>query len=178
MFSCSNPALELLYEINQSIASKVLERLFMARLKDHVGPSKNFNKYQSAYRQYHSTETIRLKILDDVYAAADKKKENVPCCPRLVSSIWYVRQSRDSRAAWRWVLELLALHWIGLAHTVLPYPGRSHTYGVPQGSVLGPMLFSLFVSPIAHGISSFGVFPSICWWHAIIYSLKSSIKLG
>ena len=43
----------------------------MARMRPHVESSANFNRYQSAYRRHHSTETTLLRVLDDAYHAAD-----------------------------------------------------------------------------------------------------------
>ena len=42
---------------NLNNISKILERLFMSRLQQHILPSPNFNPFQSAYRRNHSTET-------------------------------------------------------------------------------------------------------------------------
>jgi len=46
----------------------------LTRLRPHLLESTNFNKYQSAYRKGHSTETALLEILDRVYTAADDKQ--------------------------------------------------------------------------------------------------------
>jgi len=43
----------------------------MARMRPHVEGCVNFSSYQSAYRRGHSTETTLLRMLDDVYRAAD-----------------------------------------------------------------------------------------------------------
>ena len=59
---------------NLNSLSKILEKLFSSRLKNHVKLSPNLNPFQSAYRQYHSTETALLKILNDVYTSVDGKK--------------------------------------------------------------------------------------------------------
>ena len=56
---------------NLNTMSKIVERLFMSRLVDHVKQSPNYNRLQSAYRRGHSTETALLKLLNDVYSAAD-----------------------------------------------------------------------------------------------------------
>jgi len=52
---------------NLHTISKMLERLFMARMRPHVESCANFNRYQSAYRRGHSTETTLLRVLDDVH---------------------------------------------------------------------------------------------------------------
>ena len=57
--------------------SKMLERLFMARIRPHVESCHNFNEYQSAYRRGHSTETTLLRMLDDVYRAADNHSRSL-----------------------------------------------------------------------------------------------------
>jgi len=49
---------------NFNSISKVMERLALARLRQQVTQSENFNKAQSAH---HSTETALLNILNDAY---------------------------------------------------------------------------------------------------------------
>jgi len=56
---------------NLHTISKMLERLFTARMRPHVESCANFRQYQLAYRRGHSTETTLLRVLDDVYHAAD-----------------------------------------------------------------------------------------------------------
>ena len=45
---------------------KIVERVFMTRLVKHVRRSPNYNRFQSAYRRGHSTETALLRLLNDV----------------------------------------------------------------------------------------------------------------
>ena len=59
---------------NLNNISKILERLFLARLLPHTTASPNFNQLQSAYRQYHSTETALLATLDRIYRSSDTGK--------------------------------------------------------------------------------------------------------
>jgi len=62
---------------NLSTVSKVLERLVLARLRPHLTNSANFSKWQSAYRQGHSTETALVDVLESVYTAADNNEVTV-----------------------------------------------------------------------------------------------------
>ena len=62
---------------NLNTISKVIERLFLARLMPHIAASEHFSPMQSAYRKRHSTETALLKIMDDLYRIVDRKKAAV-----------------------------------------------------------------------------------------------------
>jgi len=57
---------------NLNTISKIVERVYLARLSAHVKQSPNFNRFQSAYRRGHNTETALLRMLNDVYSAADR----------------------------------------------------------------------------------------------------------
>jgi len=52
--------------------SKIVERVYLAWLSAHVKQSPNFNRFQSAYRCGHNSETALLRMLHDVYLAANR----------------------------------------------------------------------------------------------------------
>lgn len=56
---------------NLHTVSKMLERIFLSKIMSFIERSSNYNLLQSAYRRGHSTETAIVRLLNDVYCAAD-----------------------------------------------------------------------------------------------------------
>ena len=152
---------------NLNTISKVIERLCLARLLPHVAATGRFNPLQSAYRKFHSTETALLKIMDDLYRIVDDRKSAVLVGLDLSAAFDTIEHDilidrlktvfgiKDT--ALRWIETYLKERW----QFVVAGGERSVKtlckFGVPQGSVLGPFLFSVYVSPIAEVITSHGV---------------------
>ena len=145
---------------------KLLERLILSRIQYRATSSCIFNPLQSAYRRYYSTESALLLLLDNIYHAIDENSSTVLISLDLSASFDTIDHTiLLSRPQISFCISGLAFAWF---HSYLK--GRSQfvrigcstspvtlcTTGVPQGSVLGPMLFSLLISPIAHIVSSYG----------------------
>jgi len=64
----------------------MLERLLMSRIRSRVEISTNFNRFQSAYRRAHSTETTLLRMLNDEHITADNQSRSCSsiCLQRLI----------------------------------------------------------------------------------------------
>ena len=152
---------------NLNFISKILERLFLHRIQSHILTSLNYNQHQSAYRPGHSTETALVQLLDSIYHAADNGKATLLCSLDLSDAFDTIDHSI--------LLHRLA-HNFGLTGFVLAWVpsylnGRSQVVrigshscnpstclaGVPQGSVLGPLLFSIYISPNAHIAQAHGI---------------------
>jgi len=170
---------------NLSTVSKVIERLALARLKPHVYSSSNFNPLQSAYRPGHSTETALLHILNSLYEAIDSKKLTVLIGLDLSAAFdtvdydILVERLRSDFGINNMVLKWIESYLMNRKQYVKLGRHCSETTvcsaGVPQGSVLGPILFALYVSPVGAVISSYGVqYHQYADDTQLFYALKAS----
>ena len=152
---------------NLNNISKILERLFLARLQPHVIATPNFNQLQSAYRPHYSTETALVLTLNNIYNSADNSKPTLLVSLDLSAAFDTIDHSillnrlQASFGVTGYTLSWLSSYLSNRSQTVRIGQSTSASTllesGVPQGSVLGPILFSLYVSPIGQLVSSFGI---------------------
>ena len=151
---------------NLSFLSKILEKIVASRLNSHINSSHTSNDYQSAYRKFHSTETT-LKIHNDILSSTDDGR---------VTALTLL----DPSAAFDTIDHTILLrrlgNWFGVSGKALDWfksylTGRSQriklgnclssrsdlSFGVPQGSVLGPLLFTLYTTPLSSLVSGHAI---------------------
>ena len=152
---------------NLNTIGKILERLALVTLRNHLTSSPNFNRFQSAYRPAHSTETAVLKIADDLYSNIDKGHASVLMTIDLSAAfdtvshtILHHRLGEDfgvSGCVSQWIKCYLTDRSQFVKCGEVAGTTTAVVSGVPQGSVLGPLLFGAYVAPIGQIISHFEV---------------------
>ena len=153
---------------NLSFLSKLIEKIVCKRIESYLEDNSLFPPMQSAYRKKHSTETALLKIVNDILSNMDKGKMSALILLDLSSAFDTIHHGvLLSRLKDRFGIDGLALKWIesylsGRKQTISlqGYPNsatRSLDWGVPQGSILGPLLFSLYTAPLGDIASEHGL---------------------
>ena len=149
---------------NLNFISKILERVVAVQLQTYLDEAGLMTAFQSAYRKHHSTESALLNIHNDILL--NMAKWSVTALTLLDLSAAFDTIDHAillDRLNVHYGISELALGWFksylsGRTHSVKVGNTLSHPaalqYGVPQGSVLGPILFSLYTNPISSIIQS------------------------
>ena len=143
---------------NLSVVSKLLERLVSRQLMAYLTDIDIFPDLQSAYRANHSTETAVLKVLPDILTALDSGNLaflmplDLSAAFDSVDHAALLRRLRVSYGLDGTVINWFASYLSGRTQCVRsPRSSSSPStllYGVPQGLVLGPILFLLYTADV------------------------------
>src|SRR2546426_1075611 len=116
--------------------------------------------YQSAYRPFHSTETALLRIYNDILLSIDQQKVSALVLLDLSAAFDTIdHQILLSRLTSNFgitgsAFSLISSYLLNRTQSVTiqsqTSPSSPLLTGVPQGSVLGPLLFCLYTTPLSY----------------------------
>ena len=122
---------------------------------------------QSGFRQFHSTETILIYLTDDILWTLDHNK-NIQLLLLNLSSAFdtinydllidRLKMSGLSDTVLLWFISYLQNRYFSININNEYLSKKILCHDVPQGSVLGPILFSIYLLPL---IAIFHQFPDI-----------------
>ena len=143
---------------NLSTISKLTERVVKTRFLNHLSSNSLLNPYQSAYSKNHSTETTLLSLHDHLSNAIAHQQVSCQCHLDLSAAFDTLDPSILLTRMSTWFgISSISLSWFRsylLTCSSSVSIGRTPSNitiacGVPQGSILGPILFNLYTTPLS-----------------------------
>ena len=138
--------------------SKLLEGAVLVQIQDHLYSQKLLPQYQSSYRVNFSTETLLVKLVDDILNGMESQEVTALVALDLSAAFHMVDHD---------LLLVILKSWFGIDGTPLAWircyldsrsfqvqVGRTLSqpidvpYAMPQGSLLGPVLFICYIATL------------------------------
>ncbi len=144
---------------NLPFIGKIIEKVVFNQLNNYLNSNGYLDNFQSGFRVHHSTETALIKIINDIRFNSDSGKISVLVLLDLSAAFDTVDHNILLERLENWVgLSGMALKWFrsylegrGYYVSLGEHTSKwtSMTCGVPQGSILAPLLFSLYMLPLS-----------------------------
>lgn len=137
------------------LLSKILEKIVNEQVTNYLTLTKQTDTLQSGFKANHSTTTAVLKITEDIRKALDDGKVTVMTLLDFSKAFDTVNHDILIEKLKNLNMHKNTIQWIktylyGRQQRVIFNSEKSSwvptMHGVPQGSVLGPMLFAIYIS--------------------------------
>ena len=152
---------------NLAYLSKLIERVVAVRYTNHLQTNKLYDDMQSAYRKYHSTETALLRVQNDILQSLDSHGAAILVLLDLSAAFDTIdhkillstleNEIGITGSALAWFKSYLTDRYQSVTINGVTSDKHKLEYGVPQGSVLGPLLFISYTKPLGDIIREKGL---------------------
>jgi Reverse transcriptase (RNA-dependent DNA polymerase) len=152
---------------NLSFISKLTERIVLSRINDYLTSNSLLNPYQSGFTKRHSTETLLTSLYNKLVSAISHQQISCLCLLDISAAFDTIDHNILLQRLSTWFgFTDTALLWIQSYLTSRSFSVKTAetssqpcplTCGVPQGSVLGPLLFILYTTPLSSLIKASSV---------------------
>ena len=142
--------------------SKILEKIVSKQILKYLQENNLMEALQSGFRPGHSTATALLKVTDDIFSSIDSSEISFLILLDYSKAFDTVNHKLLLTKLKSMGFHGTTLNWIGsyLAGRVQKVKSNgqysdwnSLSNGVPQGSILGPLLFTVLVSDFASSLN-------------------------
>ena len=155
--------------------SKLLERLMYNRLICFINDNKLLCDYQFGFQKGKSTYMAMVILIEKISEALDRGD-----C--VIGVFWYFSKAFDTvdhkmllqkleiysikNISLKWFESYLAERTQHVTYSSIKSSRERVNSGVPQGSILGHLLFLLYINVMCFWILLLG---TVCWWYKCIY---------